>query len=65
VDIDPEAANKTAEERRQEEKIAQRRERFGLSLNALSTVFGTGMSLCAKISGAWVDGAGCTGGVVW
>ncbi|KAL4421372.1 hypothetical protein ABPG75_010663 [Micractinium tetrahymenae] len=49
VDIDPEAQD--ALEKAAEAKRTHRRELVGLGYNALSTVFGTGMSLFAKVSG--------------
>ncbi|EFN50789.1 hypothetical protein CHLNCDRAFT_142523 [Chlorella variabilis] len=49
VDLDPEAPGSPT---LAEEKHATRREMIGLAFNALSTLFGTGMSLFAKISGS-------------
>lgn len=47
--IDPAAAEEA--QRAAEERAARRRELRGLGYNALSTLFGTGMSLFAKVSG--------------
>lgn len=57
MEVDPEAAS-FVDHAAKEARAAHRRELRGLALNALSTLFGTGMSLFAKISGA------CRGGSV-
>lgn len=57
MEVDPEAAS-FVDHAAKEARAAHRRELRGLALNALSTLFGTGMSLFAKISGA------CRGRVV-
>jgi len=50
VELDPEAGSPD-DHAAKEARAAHRRELRGLALNALSTLFGTGMSLFAKISG--------------
>lgn len=52
VEVDPEAAD--PDHGAKEARATRRRELRGLALNALSTLFGTGMSLFAKISGGWM-----------
>ena len=63
VAIDPRAAEETLEAVAAA-RAEHRRELKGLALNALSTVFGTGMSLCAKISGTCVVMRGATAAAV-